>query len=278
MSRAEVTGVTVLKLGGELVEQADILASIAQAIVSHARRGALVVIHGAGREIDAEMARRGLPKRAVDGLRITDAATLEAVIATLAGTVNTRVVAAIVAAGGRAVGLTGADDRLGLSRRASPYRTADGRVVNLELVGDPVVQPQPLLGLLCEAGVVPVVASIGVDATGALLNVNADTLASRVAAGLAADRLIVAGGTAGVLDADGRTLPFLDEGGIERLIAERHATAGMVAKLNACREALAAGVGDIRIVAVDGGDGGGTIGAWQGTSIARRSEFRSAGR
>src|SRR4029079_1135581 len=114
---------TVLKLGGELLEDGAAMQSAAAAIVALAATGPLVVVRGGGRAIDAELRARGETPRFVDGLRITDAAALDAVVSVLAGRTNTACVAAIGAAGGRAVGLTGADGRIGLSRRAAPLRT-----------------------------------------------------------------------------------------------------------------------------------------------------------
>jgi acetylglutamate kinase len=240
---------TLLKLGGELLEPGPGLAPIVRSIQALAAAGPLVIVHGAGREIDAETQRRGVPKQSVDGLRITDAATLDAVIAVLAGTVNTRLVAALVAAGVRAVGLTGVDAAIGLSERAPAHQAVDGRLVDLGLVGQPVAgAPPALLADLIGHGYVPAIACLGVDAAGQVLNVNADTLAAALAAGCGARRLIIAGATAGVLDADQATLATLDDAGIDRMIADGSASAGMVAKLRACREALHGGVRDIAIV------------------------------
>ena len=109
---------TVLKLGGELLEDGAAVQSAAAAIVRLASNGALIVVHGGGRAIDAELRARGLEPRFVDGLRITDAPALDAVVSVLAGRNNTALVAAIGAAGARAVGLTGADAFIGRSRRA----------------------------------------------------------------------------------------------------------------------------------------------------------------
>ena len=137
-----------------------------------------MIVHGGGREVDTELARHGIEKRAVDGLRITDDATLGVVVAVLAGRVNTRLVAAAARAGARAVGLTGADATMGLVEPAPPYETADGRRVELGFVGRPIGNGRPqLLIELCARGYVPVVASIGIDEEGRLFNVNADTLA-----------------------------------------------------------------------------------------------------
>ena len=245
-----MSGLTLLKLGGELLEPGDALADVMASIAALAADGPLAIVHGGGREIDTELLRRGVPKQTVEGLRVTDAATLDAVVAVLAGTINTRLVAALVARGVRAVGLTGVDAALGLSRRAPAHRTVDGQLVDLGLVGQPVQAPaSPLLLDLIARRYVPAIACLGVDAHGQVLNVNADTLAAALAAALRAERLIIAGGTAGVLDRDGGTLAALDEAGIDRMIADGSASAGMVAKLRACREALDAGVGSVAIVA-----------------------------
>ena len=239
----------VIKLGGELLEEPARLRRLARALADVADREPLVVVHGGGREVDAEMARLGIPKRAVDGLRITDGATLDAVAGVLAGRINTRLVAALGAAGASAVGLTGADGGLAPVRRERRYRAADGSEVDLGFVGRPVgTNPPALLLDLLAAGHVPVVASLSAGAGGQIFNVNADTLAGFLAARLGAGRLIVAGGTAGVLDAEGRTIPTVDDRGIDALIDGGQASAGMVAKLLACRAALKGGAGAVAIV------------------------------
>jgi acetylglutamate kinase len=109
-----------------------------------------------------------------------------------------------------------------------------------------------LLTALVGDGFVPVIASVGIERDGRLLNVNADTLAGHLAARLGAIRLTIAGTTAGVLGRDGSTATGLDTAAIERLVADGTATAGMIAKLRACEQAIAAGVGDVLII--DGRD------------------------
>ena len=239
----------VIKLGGELIEEPTRLRRIAGALADLANRESLVVVHGGGGEVDAEMRRLGIPKRAVDGLRITDEPTLDVVAGVLAGRVNTRLVAALGAAGASAVGLTGADGGLARVRRERRYRAADGTEVDLGFVGRPLgTRPPALLIDLLAAGHLPVVASLGAGGGGQLFNVNADTLAGFLAARLGAQRLLIAGGTAGVLDADGRTIRTVDDRAIDTLIAGGQASAGMVAKLLACRAALAGGAGEVTIV------------------------------
>jgi len=238
----------VLKLGGELLETAQRTEAVGSAIAGLRGGNPLVVVHGGGRDIDAALTRAGIAKRQVDGLRITDEATLEIVVSVLAGIVNTRLVAAVSTAGGAGVGLTGADAAIGLVEKAAPHAATDGTDVDLGRVGTPVKgQPLDLLSELCRRGYIPIVATIGMSRSGDLYNVNADTFAAHVAGALGAQRLIVAGGTAGVLDEHGETISTLDPAAVDRLISAGTATAGMIAKLFACRDALALGVDEVLI-------------------------------
>jgi len=246
-----VTRPLVVKLGGELLEESTYLASAVAAIEAIAAREPVVVVHGGGKEIDAALKVAGIEKRQVDGLRITDEATLDVVVSVLAGAVNTRFVAALNTAGVAAVGLTGADAACGLSAAAPAHHSVDGRVVDLGRVG----VPEPgadmrLLEALTAKRFVPVIACIGLGRDGRLFNVNADTFAGHVAARLGARRLVIAGTTPGVLGTAGDTIPAMSADDIARLIGDGTATAGMIAKLRACEQALAAGVDDV--VVVDG--------------------------
>lgn len=256
--------ITVLKLGGELLDDAAAMRAMALAVHGLAARARVVVVHGGGRAIDAELRRRGIEPRFVDGLRVTDAVTLDTVVSVLAGRTNTAFAAALHAAGVRAVGLTGADAGIGLSTVAPVFTAAAGQPVDLGLVGQPVAGPVTLLQDLTALGYVPVIASIGVTAGGALLNVNADTLAGHLAGALRADRLIIAGATAGVLDASGAPIASLTLDDVDAMIASGAAHSGMVAKLAACRGALRAGVDNVTIVA---GRGAADLTAAPGTRV-----------
>jgi acetylglutamate kinase len=238
----------VLKLGGELLEQPQDVERVATAIARLAARASLLVVHGGGKEIDAALAAAGIPKQQVDGLRVTDAPTLDVVVAVLAGAINTRLVAAVRRAGGKPVGLTGADATVATVKRAKPIVSGAGASVDLGLVGAPVRNGSPqLLTDLLTRGYTPIIACIGSTRDGQLLNVNADTLASHLAAAIGARRLLIAGGTSGVLDADGQTIAKLTTREAARLVKTGTANKGMVAKLQACRAALQQGVGDVVI-------------------------------
>jgi acetylglutamate kinase len=243
-----VKGIVVLKLGGELLENAGDARAVAKLIARVSRKVALVVVHGGGKEIDSALALASIPKHQVDGLRVTDDATLQVVVAVLAGTVNTRFVAAINAAGGQAVGLTAVDAGVMRVKPAKPHRATNGEFVDLGLVGEPVAgSGAPLIDALCRKGFIPVLASIGAARDGRLFNVNADTVAGSLAARVRATRLVIAGGTAGVLDAGGTTIGALDGSAVDELVRSGTATAGMVAKLRACRLARGCGVRDVTI-------------------------------
>jgi acetylglutamate kinase len=249
----------VLKLGGELLENPARLEAVVSAIAAIVGAGStapvpLIVLHGGGKEIDSALAAAGIEKRQVDGLRITDEATLNVVVSVLAGTINTRLVAALVAAGVQAVGLTGADAGCGLVDAAPPHQAVDGRIIDLGRVGIPGARSRiGLLTTLLDGGFVPILTCIGCDESGRLFNVNADVMAAHVAARAKARQFIVAGTTPGVLDEHGSTVPRLDTDAIARMIDAGAATAGMIAKLRACEQALATGVDDVLIV--DGRDG-----------------------
>lgn len=249
-----MSGPLVLKLGGELAETAADRHRIASLASSIAANRPLILVHGGGRAIDAELDRRGITPKKVDGLRITDRATLDVVVSVLAGLANTELVAALVAAGVPAVGLTGVDAGLGRATRSAAHRSTAGTVVDLGFVGDPAETDPSLFELLLVHGYVPVVASLGLsDAAHAsddstVLNVNADVMACRIAASMGDAELVIAGATAGVLDPQGESIALLDAAGIDAVIGSGTATAGMVAKLEACRTALLEGVGSVRIV------------------------------
>lgn len=244
----------VMKFGGELLENPSLLREVVSAVGSVRSCGTpLVIVHGGGREIDRALEVAGIEKRQVDGLRVTDDPTLDVVVSVLAGTINTRFVAALTTAEVPSVGLTGADGRCGLVDPAPPHRTVEGRLVDLGRVGVPSEGSSlRVIASLVRDGFVPVLACIGLGRDGRLFNVNADTLAGHLAAGLGASRLVIAGTTPGVIDESGSTVRRLTPHDIERLIGLGTASAGMVAKLRACAWALAGGVRDI--VIVDGRD------------------------
>src|SRR6185369_1419133 len=138
-----------------------------------------VVVHGGGPQIGAMLKRLDIQSTFIDGLRVTDAATMEVVEMVLAGSINKQVVSAINAAGGHAVGLSGKDDNLLLAKPATMVK--DGKAVDLGLVGEPDKVNPRILKSLEDAGVIPVVAPVGFGPDGQTYNINADTAAGAIA-------------------------------------------------------------------------------------------------
>ena len=194
-----------------------------------------VLVHGGGGEVADWSRRLGLEPRVHDGLRVTDPATLEVVIAVLGGLVNTRLVAALAGAGRPSVGLTGADGDLLRVRRREP---AYGEV------GEVIGATTSLLDTLISASLLPVVASIGLH-DGALLNVNADEAAGAIAAARGG-LLLLCTDVPGVMR-DGSVLERLDAGDVEQMLDDGSASAGMRPKLRAALVAARSGC-DVRIV------------------------------
>jgi acetylglutamate kinase len=212
-----------------------------------------VLIHGGGNEVADWSRRLGIQPTTHEGLRVTDAATLEVVLAVLGGLVNTRLVAALQRAGRPAVGLTGVDGGLLRLRRRDAALGEVGEVVG--------VDPR-LLDATIGAGDMPVVASIGADADGALLNVNADEVAGAIAAARSG-LLLLCTDVAGVMR-DGRLLERIGSDEAEAMLADGSASAGMRPKLRAALVAARAGC-VVRIV--DGRAATGMAGALDGDSV-----------
>ena len=220
-----VSGLTlVLKLGGSVGREDTLPEDVTRLQRAGAR---VVVVHGGGPLITAWLDRTGKETRFVNGLRYTDSETLEVVRMVLAGLVNGEVVARIGAAGGRAVGLSGADDALLRARIKDP---------ELGLVGDVYAVNTHPIEVLLEAAYVAVVAPVAVTESGEFLNVNADTVAGEVARALGADRLVFLTDVPGISDGT-RALPTITTDEARDLIARGVINGGMVPKVEACMRA-----------------------------------------
>lgn len=242
--------VTVVKLGGSLltdpIRRGSVLDAIADRTGRQRRSGAVggpvVVVHGGGRHVDEWLTRLALPRRIHQGLRITDGPTLDVVTAVLAGLVNKMLVAELAARGTRVFGLSGVDGDL---LTAEPMEAEDG--VELGNVGRvDRCNPEPVWSLL-KSGYVPVIASLALSRRGQTLNINADTAASAIASALEAARLVFLTDVEGLLDHRGRRVARLNAEGARVYLESPAVTGGMRPKLNACLEALAAGVGHVLI-------------------------------
>ena len=201
-----------------------------------------VVVHGGGPQIESLLQRLGKQSTFVDGRRVTDDETMEVVEMVLGGRLNREIVALLNRAGGRSIGLTGSDGSMLQVRR----RVVDGR--DLGRVGEVVaVDPGPIRAV-SDAGYVPVVAPLGVDASGVTYNVNADEAAGAIARAIGAEKLILLTDVEGVKDASGRLISRLTREEVRKLLAEGAIQGGMIPKVECCLDALAGGVDRTHII------------------------------
>src|SRR5262245_54227989 len=182
----------------------------------------------------------------VDGLRVTDAATMEVVEMVLSGSINKQIVTGINAAGGRAVGISGKDGNLVVARKAARTKfdpATKARVpIDLGFVGEPERVDAEVLRMIMNSDLIPVVAPIGVDAKGQTYNVNADTVAGAVAGAIAAERLVLLTDVEGVLDRDGKVITRLSVTEAKDLIADGVISGGMIPKVETAIDAVEKGV------------------------------------
>jgi acetylglutamate kinase len=236
----------VVKYGGHAMEE-GVPTEFAQDVVLMKQTGINpVVVHGGGPQIGAMLKKLNISSSFVDGLRVTDAATMEIVEMVLSGSINKQIVTGINAAGGRAVGVSGKDGNLVLARKASRTRldpATNTRVpVDLGFVGEPDRVDAEVLRMIMNSDLIPVVAPIGVDAKGQTYNINADTVAGAVAGAIAAERLILLTDVEGVLDRDGKVITRLKVAEAKALIANGTISGGMIPKVETAIDAVEKGV------------------------------------
>lgn len=228
----------VIKYGGAAMVDEELKASFATDVTLLRYIGLRpVIVHGGGPQIGKMLQRLGKTSTFVDGMRVTDAETMEVVEMVLGGRVNAEIVSLIGRAGGKAVGLTGKDCGL---LRVVPRRGPAGE--DLGQVGTPDRVDPAILETMTASGFVPVVAPVGFDDGGRAYNVNADVAAGAVAGALGAEKLILLTDVEGVLDADGKLRERLRLEEAELLLADASVSGGMIPKLECCIEALRHGV------------------------------------
>jgi acetylglutamate kinase len=232
--------IRVIKIGGRAQSDPALASTIAAACTAGT---SLTLVHGGGDEVTALQRALGQTPRFVDGRRATPPEELDVVRMVLSGTVNKRLVGQILAAGARAVGISGEDAGL-----LQCVVFGDG---SLGAVGEPRHVEPSVLTVLMEGGFIPVISPLGRFADGSGCNVNGDDAASAIAAALGADELLLVADVAGVLDARGERTPHLDRSDADSMIASGTATGGMIAKLEAALRALEMGVRRVRIGNLD---------------------------
>ena len=224
----------VIKFGGHAMGDAEAMASFARDIALMAQVGVHpVIVHGGGPMINHLLDRLDIRSDFVRGKRVTDAASIEVVEMVLSGLVNKRIVQAINAQGGRAVGLSGKDANMIVCDPADPA---------LGFVGEPVEVDPSLIRQLHGANTVPVVAPIGAGRGGETYNINGDTAAGAVAAALKADRLLLLTDVAGVKDAAGEVVTQLTPDQVTQMTAEGAIAGGMIPKTETALAAIRGGV------------------------------------
>jgi acetylglutamate kinase len=240
----------VVKYGGNAMTDPALQKSFAHDVVLLKLVGMNpVVVHGGGPQIEALLTRIGKKGEFVQGMRVTDAETMDVVEMVLGGAVNKDIVTLINQAGGRAVGLTGQDGafirakKLMLHDKDKPKQMLDiGQVGEIDSI-DPQV-----ISVLEAGGFIPVVAPIGVGADGESFNINADLVAGKLAEILKAEKLVLLTNTPGVLDKDGKLITGLTAKHIDGLFADGTLSGGMLPKISSALDAARSGVKSVHII------------------------------
>lgn len=241
------SGKTILvKFGGHAMGKADYVAAFASDIALLDQVGACpVVVHGGGPQIGAMLDKLKIESNFIDGLRVTDEATISVVEMVLAGGINKALVAAVASAGGRAVGVSGKDGGLITARKllakAKKAGSAIHDAVDLGFVGEPVDIDVTVLDALMQHHLIPVVAPVGCGEDGKTYNINADTAAGAIAAALYATRMLLLTDVAGVLDKNGDLIPALTVSEAKALIRDGTVKGGMIPKVETCIDAVHGG-------------------------------------
>jgi acetylglutamate kinase len=237
----------VVKYGGHAMGDPEAAQDFAQDIVLLKAVGINpVVVHGGGPQIGAMLKKLGVESTFIDGLRVTDKATAEVAEMVLSGAINKELVSWIAQAGGKAIGISGKDAGLVTATKVErTTRDPDSNIeqaIDLGFVGDPTHVDITVLDVVSNAGMIPVIAPIGVGEDGHTYNINADTMAGAIAAALGAARLFLLTDVSGVLDKQGELLTDLTPADIKQLRADGTITGGMIPKLETCVQAVEAGV------------------------------------
>ncbi|MFK7912418.1 MAG: acetylglutamate kinase [Pseudomonadales bacterium] len=212
-----------------------------------------IVVHGGGPQIGSLLEQLNIPTRFVDGMRVTDAATMDVVEMVLGGLVNQEIVSLLNRQGGQAVGITGKDGDL-IRARKLQMRGADreslggNEIIDIGHVGEVVAVNTAVLETLITSHFIPVIAPIGVGSDGESFNINADVVAGKIAEALRAEKLVLLTNKPGVLDSDGNTIASLTPEAVAEHITSGLINEGMLPKTQCALAALNAGVKSVQII------------------------------
>lgn len=243
----------VIKYGGNAMVDEALQSGFASDIVLMKLVGIHpIVVHGGGPQIGELLARIGKESRFVDGMRVTDAETMDVVEMVLGGLVNKQIVSLINSHGGHAIGLSGKDGPLihakKLQRTHADPALKASEIIDLGHVGEVTSVNLSVLDYLAHGDFIPVIAPIGLGEDGLSYNINADIVAGKVAETMRAEKLVLLTNTAGLLAKSGELLTGLNSDRVRELIADGTITDGMLPKINAALEAVRAGVGRAHII------------------------------
>ena len=243
----------VIKYGGHAMGDPALAQGFARDVVLLKQVGINpIIVHGGGPQIGAMLERLKVKSEFIDGLRVTDRATVEIVEMVLSGSINKQIVTEINRAGGSAVGISGKDGRLIEARKvARSKRDPDSnieRILDLGFVGEPRCINPSLLEQFAESDVIPVIAPVGVGENGDTYNINADTAAGHLAAALNAAKLIMLTDVPGILDREGQLIATLSPKQAYVLQGDGTVSGGMIPKLETCLFAIGNGVGAAHIL------------------------------
>ncbi len=242
----------VVKYGGNAMTDPELESSFARDIVLLKTVGINpVVVHGGGPQVDSLLKQLGRESDRIDGMRVTDAATMEIVEMVLGGSVNKSIVSLINRHGGHAIGLTGKDGNLIRAKKLLlDKKDEHGQIKKIDLgqVGEVDHINASVLHLFIESDFIPVIAPLGVDAEGNTYNINADLVAGKVAEALQAEKLILLTNIAGVLDTDKKVLTGLSTEDVDHLIDTGVIYGGMIPKVSCALDAVKGGVVSAHIV------------------------------
>jgi len=237
----------VVKYGGNAMIDDELKRSFARDVVLLKLVGMYpVIVHGGGPQINEMLERLGKKGEFVKGMRVTDQETMDIVEMVLGAHVNKEIVSLINEAGGKAVGLTGRDG--GLIRARKLVIDADGESLDLGLVGEVDSVDPGVITTLDSQGFIPVVAPIGLGEDGVAYNINADLVAGKIAAVLAAEKLILMTNTPGILDQGEQLLTGVTPADIDRLVADGVIYGGMLPKISSALDAARSGVNSVHII------------------------------
>jgi len=239
--------IVVVKYGGHAMGDDTVARDFSRDMVLLEQSGVNpVVVHGGGPQIGAMLKKLGIASQFLDGLRVTDKATMDIVEMVLAGAINKQIVGFINAEGGRAIGLCGKDGRMVMAAKLARPEAANG--VDLGFVGEPVKVDTTVLDQVLGRELIPVLAPIAQGSNGDTYNINADTFAGAIAGALGAKRLLFLTDVPGVLDNDKKLIEELRVGDIPGLIADGTITGGMIPKVETCMYAIERGVEGVVIL------------------------------